>query len=221
MKKFLSNIKDASNIHLHQGDLDGACTVYSLMMGLIIVVKDVTKKKLTSLDMDNDIDWRKSYGRLIKEFFYKRPQDDESPETTLIRNGATLEQIQTKLAHSFSKKIQSYYASSELEEDEDGYMDKYQLLEFIYKTIDNECPVEIAFKYRRGGGGHAVLAVGYEKQNGELNKIFCLDPGSDFKGHGRYNAVIDMTHNGKRIQFHEQSNCTIEIYEALSFEVKS
>lgn len=220
MKKFL-NIKDASDIHLRQGELDGACTVYSLMMGLIIAVKGVTKTKLINLDTDSDTDWRTSYGRLIKEFFYKMPQTKDDPETTLIRNGATLAQIQDKLSHSFSKVIRSYYGSSELGANEEGYMDKYQLLDFIAGEIDEGCPVEIAFRYRRGGGGHAVLAVGYEKLDGALTKVFCLDPGIDFKGRGRYNAVIDLTHNGKRIQYHEQYNCTVEITEALSFEKQS
>ena len=217
MRTFI-DIKDGKTVHLRQGDLDGACTVYSLMMGLI-AIKAITKSNITDTDKDSNrgTDWRTSYGRLIKEFFYKEPASIDAPETTLIRNGATLKNIQEKLAHSFSKMVTSWYGSSAIGENQDGYMDKNRLIEFITEEIYNGSPVEIAFKYLRTGGGHAVLAVGYESINGVITKLFCLDPGIECRGRGKYNAVIVLPHNGKRRQFHEQYKCTVEIDEALSF----
>lgn len=217
MRTFI-DIKDGKTVHLRQGDLDGACTVYSLMMGLI-AIKAIKKSTITDTNKDSDrsTDWRKSYGRLIKEFFYKEPASTDAPETTLIRNGATLMNIQDKLAHSFNKMVTSWYGSSAIGENQDGYMDKNRLIEFITDEIDKGRPVEIAFQYLRTEGGHAVLAVGYEKIDGVITKLFCLDPGIECKGRGKYNAVIDIPYKGKRRQFHEQYKCTVEIYEALSF----
>ena len=218
MRTFI-DIKDGKTVHLHQGDLDGACTVYSLMMGLI-AIKAIKRSNITDPDKDSDrsTDWRKSYGRLIKEFFYKEPASTDAPETTLIRNGATLEDIQDKLKHSFSKVVTSWYGTSQAEEGDEGYMDKHELVEFISDEIENGRPVEMAFQYLRAGGGHAVLAVGFERMHGVLTKIFCLDPGVDCKGRRKYNAIIDLPFGGRRRQFHEQYKCTVEIYEALSFE---
>ena len=99
MRKFIS-IRDGKSIHLRQGDLDGACTVYSLMMGLI-AAKKVKKDALTDLDIfdrEDKPDGRTSFARLLKEFFYKKPKSEDAPETILLRNGYTLEEIQQKLS---------------------------------------------------------------------------------------------------------------------------
>lgn len=216
MKKFLK-ISDGKSIHLRQGDLDGACTVYSLMMGLI-AAKKVKKDDLLDLDKYEKTDGRTSFGRLLKEFFERKPESLEWPETILLRKGYLLSQIQDKLSRSFGKMVKSLYGSTELNKDESGYMNKKEMLAFIAEEIDNGCPVEIEFDYRNCDFGHAVLVVGYEMIDGDLQKLFCLDPGFEAPEKKKYNAVIILHHNGKNVQYHEQRKRVVSIKEALSLE---
>lgn len=218
MRSFI-NITNGKSIHLRQGDLDGACTVYSLMMGLV-AAKKVKKTDLTDLDVfgrENKPDGRTSYARLLKEFFYKIPRSIDDPETILLRNGFTLETIQNKLSHAYSKEVRTWYASSDDKKDKETYLDKEDLLEFVAEEIDKKNPVEISFGYRKGGG-HAVLVVGYERTYGELKRLYCLDPGYDCPNRVKYNAVINLSHNGRRTQYHERMGKSVLIHEALSIE---
>jgi len=216
MKRFLK-MPDGRSVHLRQGDLDGACTVYSLMMGLI-AAKKVKKDDLLDLGKYEKVDGRKSLGRLLKEFFERKPESSDWPETILLRNGYRLSHIQDKLSRSYGKMVTSWYGSSDLNKDESGYMDKKELLGFIAEEIDKGCPVEIAFDYRNSDSGHAVLVVGYEMINDEPQKLFCLDPGFEAPEKKKYNAVISTHHNGKNVQFHEQMKRVVTIKEALSLE---
>lgn len=225
--KFLK-IKDANAVHLRQGELDGACTVYSLMMGLIAAGK-VTKDELTDLEIVNKVDGRSGFGRLIREFFYKTPKSGDEPETVLLRYGYTLEDIQNKLAHAFSSYVTSWYASSGRDDKHrkellktkgqknSPYLDKDALIEFIAEEIDKNRPVEIAFRYR-GGGGHALLAVGYKRKEGVVTSLFCLDPSEEAPYDTIYNEEIELRKNGKKIQRHMGMDRDVLIDEALSFE---
>ncbi len=218
MRTFIK-ISDGKSIHLRQGELDGACTVYSLMMGLIAARK-VKKSALTDLDIfdsEDKPDGRTSFGRLLKEFFYKIPKSKDEPETVLLRNGYTLEDIQNKLSHAYSKEVTTWYASSLKDADKEGYLNRNELIDFIAEEIDKGNPVEIAFGYRKGGG-HAVLAVGYERSYGEIKRLFCLDPAFECSIRGKYNAIISLTHNGRHTQYHEGMKCCVLIDEALSIE---
>ena len=41
--------------------------------------------------------------------------------------------------------------------------------------------------------GHAMVAIGYEKENDEITKLLCLDPSGDYiHGHKRWNSYIDI-----------------------------
>ena len=214
MRVFI-NIKNGQSVHLRQGDLDGACAVYSLMMGLIAARK-VKKNDLMDLAIVDKVDGRESLGRLIREFFNKIPQSKKEPETVLLRNGYNLASIQNKLAHSFSKEAASNYAQCSDENDEESFLDKNQLLQFITEELDKGYPVEIGCSWK--DNGHALLAVGYESSHGELTKLFCLDPGYDCPKRTKYNAVISLMRNGRHTQFHEVMGRRVFIDEALSIE---
>lgn len=225
MKKFLKINGEA--VHLRQGELDGACTVYSLMMGLIAAGK-VSRKDICNLDIINAVDGRKGLGRLVREFFYKIPRTKDDPETILLRYGYTLEDIQNKLAHAYGGYVRTWYASSGRDDDHrkellktknekgSAYLGKEDLLEFIASEIDKNWPVEIAFRFR--GGGHAVLAVGYERKNDILTSIYCLDPAYDAPFDDCYNVEIKLSKNGRRIQHHMGMARDVVIDEALSIE---
>ena len=54
------------HVHLRQGDMDGACAVYSVMMNLLIL-KVLTRNQVT--DLRTTFKGTTSKGRLYKEFF--------------------------------------------------------------------------------------------------------------------------------------------------------
>lgn len=87
--------KKWQHVHLHQGDMDGACAVYSMMMYLISL-KVLTRKQV--IDLNTKFDGRVSKGRLYKEFF---------TENGLCRNGYYFSEIESKLQHSFAKSVTS------------------------------------------------------------------------------------------------------------------
>lgn len=226
MRKFL-NIKNGKAVHLRQGELDGACVVYSLMMGLI-ATKSIKRDDI--LSSNDSFDRRTGLGHLADEFFYKIPKSDDYPETLLLRNGYTLEQIQDKLYKSYGSFVRSWYAScgrdkqhlKELlktkDEKNSAYLNKDALISFIAEEIDKYHPVELGFRFR-GGGGHAVLAVGYEKRDGDIMAIYCLDPSLEAPSRGKYNNVIELRNNGRKEQKDRVSGRSILIDEVLSFEV--
>lgn len=227
MKKLLK-IKDAAAVHLRQGDLDGACTVYSLMMGLITAGK-IKRKDICDLDIINQVDGREGFGRLIREFLYKVPKSTTEPETIFLRAGYTLEDIQNKLAHAYGSYVRTWYASCGRDENhkatllktknekDSAYLNKEDLIEFIAGEIDKNRPVEVAFRYR-AGGGHAVLAIGYEKRDGEIAGLYCLDPAMEAPYDEPYNTMIWLRRNGRRIQYHMGMALPVLVDEALSIE---
>ena len=79
-------------IHLHQGDMDGACAVYSLMMCLII---NRSIKRLDVTDLDKKHDGRSSKGRLVDTFL--------NNAKGLVREGYELEVLNTELLHAFKR----------------------------------------------------------------------------------------------------------------------
>lgn len=89
-------------IHLHQGDMDGACAVYSLMMCLI---SNRSIKRLDVTDLDKKHDGRSSKGRLMDTFL--------NNAKGLVREGYELEVLNTELLHAFKKCVSTAWYSTE------------------------------------------------------------------------------------------------------------
>lgn len=81
------------SVHLQQGDMDGACAVYSMMMNLI-VLKVFTRNQVTNLN--TSFKGNTAKGRLFKEFFVKEG---------LCRDGFYFSEIKEKLSHSLTKRL--------------------------------------------------------------------------------------------------------------------
>lgn len=171
-------------IALQQGDMDGACAVYSLMMYLI-AIKVLTYAQVKNLN--TKFNGQTSKGRLFKEFFEKGG---------LCRNGFYFSTIVEKLKHSFSKEVSavsSNYNSTDF--------DQSKAVQQIKEAIDDNCPIMIAEVFK-GGGAHAILAVGYEFCNDELTKIFCLDPGYPIADYSYWNTVIRINDAKGKVYSH-------------------
>lgn len=169
--------KKWQHIHLHQGDMDGACAVYSLMMYLILL-RVLTRKQV--VDLNTKFDGRVSKGRLFKEFFL---------ENGLCRDGFYFSEIESKLQHSFAKTVTSH---------QDRYdattKGQQQMLSSVRQSLDSDEPIMIAEVFKQGGA-HAILAIGYEERNNEISKLFCLDPASAIPCNAYWNTVIIINQN--------------------------
>jgi hypothetical protein len=162
-------------VHLRQGDLDGACAVYSTMMILILI--GAVKYKDIKL-FGNSYDKRYGIERLKKELLETKG---------LHRDGnfffhEEYDNIKDMLQRSFSKTVSSKHID---------YLDN-KIVETLKKQIDANQPIlfSIAFK---GGGNHALVAIGmeYDEKN-EPTKILCLDPGYATPKFTYWNSVIDL-----------------------------
>ena len=188
-------------VHLQQGAMDGACAVYSMMMCLIIA-RAIHRNEVVNLN-DEKIKGNTSKGRLIRNFLYNNG---------FVRNGYELNDLNDELLHSFQKIIHTDYYS--IGQDGDDFMPN------ILKALDNNNPVELTFQ-RKGKSGHAVVAIGYEKNaNGVL--LYILDPGYSMPSGQYWNNVIQIDSNStckyNALNFVEKEK--IQVDEALVIKKK-
>ena len=72
----------------------------------------------------------------------------------------------------------------------------------IVSIIDEGLPVIISIS--NNYMCHAMLAVGYEKEEDEVSRVFCLDPSGDYiHGRKRWNAIIDVNMTRKNVFIYE------------------
>ena len=170
-------------IHLQQGEMDGACAVYSMMMNLLIL-KVLTRSQVVNLN--TTFKGNTAKGRLFKEFFVTEG---------LCRDGFYFSEIKEKLSHSFAKEVTSsalQYTAS--------LSDQTIFVEELKTAINGNLPLVTAISFR--GGAHAILAIGYEEQEGVVEKIFCLDPGYTINHTSFWNSVI-ILNKGKGKYSHQ------------------
>lgn len=147
-----------------QGDLDGACGLYALMMGLNLCgyVDDETS-------FAEKPDRRTLLGKLYKQF-------ESYP--ALFSGGSYIEDLQKVVEKTFRRKIETEFFEGK----------NKKLLEFTVEHICQGHPVILGVQ-EQGGSGHALLASGVEVEYGpggvpedeedvpEPDKILTLDPG--------------------------------------------
>lgn len=156
-------------VHLRQGELDGACAVYSLMMYLIIL-RIFTYKQVID---GNSIKRSTSKGRILRDFLEK--------QNGLVRKGLDFVQdIRDGLQHAAKKIVNCEYIPT-----------RQETIETVIECIDNNQPLMIGVDYNKVHG-HALLAIGYEMRNNKTTRIFCLDPGSNIVPTSYWNAVITL-----------------------------
>lgn len=159
--------------HLCQGDLDGACGVYSMMMCLII--EKIIKREVVT-DVSPSLKRNTSDGRLVRKFLENQG---------MIVNGYELEPLVADLQNAFKKKVNAVYIGDE------------NILEAIIEQLNDNHPVEIGFS-RLKTYGHFVVAVGYMVEN-KYTDLYCLDPGCPMEKGQMWNNVlrIDTTSSAK------------------------
>ena len=167
------------SIAMQQGSMDGACTVYSLMMNLVIL-RQISFNDIQVYEETDD----KETGNLCKKLF---------EENGMHHDGQTLYRIQRILNDSFGNKVTSYHPKAVHK----------AAIPLIIEHLQQDYPVIISIIFV-GGDEHALLCVGYEGDEIEPSKLFCLDPSSQKINNCYWNTVIDLTPktNRRKYPFH-------------------
>ena len=152
-----------------QGDLDGACATYCVIMNLLIL-RLIYEKDTRVYEESVD----KATRKLIKTFL---------KDNGMHINGQTFYKIKKMLKESFCKVDCTHYVS-----------DGNSSLDYIEQTIKEDKPIIISISQTKWA--HALLSVGFEKENDAMTKIFCLDPGGEPRRHKRWNMEIQVKNSG-------------------------
>lgn len=156
---------DFMAIHGRQGTLDGACSVYSLAMSLLY------ENIISYEDVLNP--GRSNGGRLIKELFN---------EYGLVKCGFKFKDLIKIIKKYQTKNWRVVYFNGTAKD----------CVIKICKEIDNGFAPIVGVTYAGEDWGHALLGVGYEKIEGKVVNIFCLDPDAETPITSIWNSYIDV-----------------------------
>ena len=159
--------KDGNLIRLHykQGEMDGACAVYSVAFCMMY---------------EQMVDGIHASGRTNGERLLRELLDKYG----MVRQGFNFKNLKSI--------IDKYKKKSWLVEHYSGT--PKQCLDGIVNEIDDDRTPIIRIGYRGSEMGHALLAVAYEydEQSDKVNKIFCLDPSAPSPRTAIWNSYIDV-----------------------------
>ena len=165
-----------TRVFAKQGDLDGSCTIYSLMMMLIFHQK---------LDWEDLID-----GERAKDFeFVSRIQHEFLHGLNgLCTSGYKLREISDRANQCFGSKMCEAYTT---EPGTPNTVSRSKLQEMIRMYLDDRQPVMIGYS-KPSGPGHALVAVAYRREAWNRLRLFCLDPSHGVPFMHPWNTVIDL-----------------------------
>jgi len=155
-------------VHLRQGDMDGACGPYALMMSLIINGV-IDRNEAIHI---GDVDGRTRLGKF---------RDNLLLFGSLCHKGTFAGDLEW-LGDCFKNKVTV--------DPYEGLSTK-QLSATIKEYTDKDISVILGLHWQ-GGGGHWVVVVGYEQVGEQLTKLLVLDPGYPPSKINMWNAVIDL-----------------------------
>lgn len=176
-----------SPVPLRQGDIDGACGPYSLLMTLII------KKVISNEDV---LDLGSYDGRTRFGMFFDRLKLFGS----MFREGSNYEEMEW-LAECFKnhpdgKVSTKVYPSLSLRGN----------LKQIAEELDSGNPVIVGLQWKKDKG-HWAVAIGYEMVGKTITKIFTLDPGHQYIPNTYWNAVISAFDDNDVVKNNGQYSC--------------
>lgn len=155
------------NAHYQQGDLDGACAVYSVVMNLLILSM-ITEEDIC---LYNPIDKRKRTGKMLAHL--------------LENNGLVREGYYFK---TLAKEVRDY---AKIDAKQKRAMGLEDTISFIHSNIDKDMPTIISVNEK--DWSHAIVAIGIEYTNNTPTKILCLDPGAPSPTCAHWNCIIDIS----------------------------
>lgn len=182
-----------TRVFAEQGDLDGSCSVYSLLMMLVF------HQKLDWEDLINSEPAKKNkfVDTIQHEFLYTFKG--------ICVGGHVMKDISDKLNSSFGQNLSEVFTTSE---DASDRVCRRVLHEKIRAQLDNRKPVLLGFR-RASGTGHSVVAIGYRREAWDRLRLFCLDPGRMLPIMQVWNNIIDIDY----LSIDDESKTDINHYE--------
>ena len=191
------NKRKLQKTHLQQGDLDGACGAYAIIMALMLA-NVVNSEGIKYINFDG----RFSKGKLDKAI---------SRDNGLYKDGLSIDDCENIIRSTYSKYVK--VKRSEFD------CSNKSLLPFLEKHIKENIPLLLRVDFKNSGS-HWVVVVGmmYNNEN-EISKLLCLDSGFKSPTYAPWNSVIDLTPNKKGKYFYTyetNNNVPASIIEALA-----
>lgn len=167
-------VKDANNhlvpLHRRQGDLDGACAVYSTIMCML----HIGYLSEDDLRLYNSPDKRTAKGKILHELM---------ENNGLIRNGFSYIRLKKELDDKCGCDIVVARRNPKNQDD---------IVANIADLIDNDIAPIISIEWN--DGAHALLAIGYETDDDEtITNILCLDSDAESPKVCAWNCYIDVS----------------------------
>lgn len=167
-------VKDADGtwvkLHHRQGDLDGACGVYSTIMGLL-AIGYISYEEVKVM---NSPDKRGKKGQMLSQFLEQQG---------MIRDGY--------FTRTLAQDIRDYCDDLDVKVHYKGE----NILGYIHDSLIEDQAVVVMVQSK--SFCHYVLTVGFEYEKYDdgsdiITKILCLDPDDDLDKSNYWNCVIDM-----------------------------
>ena len=155
-------------IHI-QGTLDGACSIYSLLMDLLILrVINHSDIRIYNTSKDYGI---KKFLKILRE-----------------KNGM---HIEGRYYQWIQKQINTY-----IPDRVSCFRKKNFDIEIVSQYINNNIPVMLSILNKKIA--HSILCIGYESnEQNDITKLLCLDPSSVRSEICYWNSYIDLLPNVK------------------------
>lgn len=171
--RFGLQVKDVDGalvkLHHRQGDFDGACGVYSTIMGLLAI----GYISYEDVKVMNSPDKRGKKGQMLSHFLEQQG---------IIREGY--------FTRTLAQDIRDYCDDLAVK----VHYKEENILDFIHDAIIENQSVVVMVQSK--SFCHYVLAVGFEYEKNDdgsdiITKILCLDPDDDLDQSNYWNCVID------------------------------
>ncbi len=167
-------IKDANkhliSLHRRQGDLDGACAVYSTIMCML----HIGYLAEDDLCLYNSPDRRTAKGKILHELM---------GNNGLVRNGFSYNRLKKEIDDKCGRDLNVVRHAPQ---------DQDKVVSQIADCIDNDIAPIISIEWE--DGAHALLAIGYETDDYEIiTNILCLDPDAESPKVCAWNCYIDVS----------------------------
>ncbi|MCU8071314.1 hypothetical protein [Shewanella sp. SM32] len=175
---------DGEYVALRQGDMDGACGPYSVLMGLIYHGA-VTRDEVTSLDC---LEGRTRIGKFMNNLY---------EFNSMVRDGTDANDL-VRLGNYFKN---SPYSQIKIEPIK--AKNTKELAHRSADAVDDNKPVLLWIDWQ-GGGAHWALVVGYEfvdidESESIITKLLLLDPSEDTPRLSYWNGVIHVTNESGKV----------------------
>ena len=165
-----------TRVFVQQGDLDGSCSVYCLMM-MLIFYKKLDWEDLTDSERAKESPF---VDNIQRQFLYDL--------RGLCQGGHEMDGLSDKLNLCFEKKLSEVFTTRP---GQYNSVSRPELHQRIKAKLDARKAVLVSFQ-RKTGMGHSVVAVGYRKEKRNLLRLFCIDPGRILPYMQMWNNVIDI-----------------------------